>query len=400
MSSDNYCKVQKKCSGCQLSNMDYPRQIKYKQNEMRLRFNRLCELLKIKESPEKLHYRNKAQFVYKKEKDGKIYCGIYQNTTGSMIKCSSCALHSETQNEIGNYIGKLLESLKILPFDIYRHKGTVKNVIIRESRKNSDVMVVVVCDSRGNFSKKKDFAERLTERFPQIKSIILTKSKSDKLTPGNEPRVIFGTDTILDSLCSFDFRISYNSFFQINSKQTENLYSTAVDFASLTEKDTVLDAYCGTGTIGIIASKKAGKVYAVEQVENAVKDAEKNAEINNVKNIEFVCADSQKYMYELEKKGISLTAAFLDPPRAGCSLSFLKSLARVKPERIVYISCNIDTQIRDIRLLMKLGYKAQKAQGFDMFPYTKHIESIVLLSREKVDEYGGIAAHTNHKSKY
>ena len=378
---EKYCKVQKKCSGCQLSNMDYQRQIRYKQNEMRLRFNRLCALSKIKESEEILRYRNKAQFVYKKEKDGKIYCGIYQSTTGATVKCSDCSLHTRKQNQIGNFLSKTFEALKISPFDTRRQKGSVKSVIIRESRKNGDIMVVIVCDSRSKFPKEKELSDRLSREFPEIKSIILTKSSTDKLIPGNDPNVIFGTDTISDSLCGCDFRISYNSFFQINSKQTENLYSTAMDFAKLTKNDTVLDAYCGTGTIGIIASRQAGKVYAVEQVENAVEDAKINAEINNAENVEFVCADSEKYMSELAKKSVKLTAAFLDPPRAGCSRSFLKTLARVAPERIIYISCNIDTQIRDIRLLSKLGYKPVKAQGFDMFPYTKHVECVVLMSR-------------------
>ncbi len=381
LDKEKYCEVQKKCNGCQLSNMDYQRQLKFKQNEMRIRFNRLCELSKIEASPETLGYRNKAQFVYKKEKNGKIYCGIYQSANGSTVKYSCCALHTDTQNRIGNFLSKLFEAYKISPYENRTQKGCVKNVIIRESRKNGDIMVVIVCDAKSKFPRENEFSEALIKEFSQIKSLILTKSKSDKLTAGNEPRVIFGSSTITDSLCSFDFRISYNSFFQINSRQTEKLYSEAVKFANLTERDTVLDAYCGTGTIGIIASKKAGKVYAVEQVENAIEDAKINGDLNSVKNIEFVCRDSEKYMRELEKKGVKLSCAFLDPPRAGCSLSFLKSLASVSPERIVYISCNIDTQIRDIRLLMKLGYKAQKAQGFDMFPYTKHIESLVLLTR-------------------
>ncbi|MDO5123996.1 MAG: 23S rRNA (uracil(1939)-C(5))-methyltransferase RlmD [Eubacteriales bacterium] len=381
MGDTSYCKVAKKCSGCQLSNMDYSRQLRYKQNEMRLRFNRLCSLKKIVPSPDTLHYRNKAQFVYKREKNGRVYCGIYQSATGAVIKCGDCALHTDVQNQIGNDIAKLLETHRIPPYDSWRQKGTVKSVIVRQSRKNGDVMVVIVWNTKSKFPKEREFSDALTESHPEIKSVILTESSGDKLMSGANPKVIFGSDSITDSLCGCDFKVSYNSFFQINPGQTENLYRTAISYANLTKNDTVLDAYCGTGTIGIIASKSAGKVYSVEQVENAIKDAKHNARINGRDNIEFVCADSEKHMEELEKKGIRLTAAFLDPPRAGCSKSFLVSLARVSPERIVYISCNIDTQIRDIRLLSKLGYKAEKVQGFDMFPYTRHIESVVLLTR-------------------
>ena len=382
MSDKSYCSVSKKCSGCQLSNMDYQRQLKYKQNEMRIRFNRLLTLEKIVPSPQSLHYRNKAQFVFKEERGGRITPAIYQSADRTAVKCTSCALHTEEQNAVAVSAARLMEKYRVKPFDMHRKSGTLRSLILRQSFESGDVMAVFVCDGKSKFSLPEAFAAELAEKHPCIRSVIMTKSTSGKLTPGDNPTVLMGEDHLIDTLLSLKFVISYNSFFQINTRQTENLYSTAIDFASLTKEDTVLDAYSGTGTIGIIASEKAGKVISVEQNENAVKDAALNAKLNGIENISFVCDDSERYMKKLEREGVKITAAILDPPRAGCSKSFLMSLSRVAPDRIVYISCNIDTQLRDLRLLSKCGYKPLKAQGFDMFPYTKHIESVVLLERE------------------
>lgn len=349
---------------------------------MRIRFNRLLTLEKIVPSPQSLHYRNKAQFVFREDKDGKISPAIYQSSDRTAVKCRGCALHTEEQNAVAVSAARLMEKYRIKPFDMHKERGTLRSLILRESFESGDMMAVFVCDGKSKFSISEAFAAELAEKHPCIRSVIMTKSTSGKLTPGDNPTVLMGEDHLIDTLLSLKFVISYNSFFQINTHQTENLYSTALNFANLTKEDTVLDAYSGTGTIGIIASEKAGKVISVEQNENAVKDAILNAKLNNIENISFVCDDSERYMKKLEREGVKITAAILDPPRAGCSKSFLVSLSRVAPKKIVYISCNIDTQLRDLRLLSKCGYKPLKAQGFDMFPYTKHIESVVLLERE------------------
>ncbi len=380
MSEQKYCSVMKKCSGCQLSNMDYERQLRYKQNELRIRFNRLCKTEKIIGAENPLNYRNKAQFVFKKIK-GKTQCGIYQSIDKTIIVTDSCALHTKEQNEAAKVLCKLFDSFKIEPFDLHRRRGLVKSVIIRQSFCTKELMIVIVCDSSKNFPCGSTFAEAAKKEIPALASLILTKHKGTTLTAGENPKVIFGNDTITDRMLGLDFKISYNSFFQINPEQTEVLYKTAVNMAELNESDTVLDAYSGTGTIGMICAPHCKKVYSVEVVENAVKDAKKNAKLNNINNIEAVCADSEEYMKKLAKTKTPLTCAVLDPPRAGCSKSFLQSLTSLAPKKIVYISCNIDTQIRDVRFLLKKGYKLEKVQGVDMFPYTKHIECVVRLSR-------------------
>ncbi len=381
MSEEKYCKVAKKCSGCQLSNMDYARQLKFKQNEIRLRFSRLCKAEKIIGCESPVHYRNKAQFMFKRLK-GHIVCGIYQSADRTLVPTNSCALHTEVQNKAGKILAELFESFKLEPYDFYKGKGLIKSAIVRESLHTGELMIVLVCDNRRPFPCAAPFAEALSKKLPNLSSLILTKLSGNTLTPGEDPKVIFGKEYITDKLCGMEFIISYNSFFQINSLQTEKLYKTAVEFAELTSEDTVLDAYSGTGTIGMICAPHCKKVYSVELNKNAVKDAKKNAKHNNISNIDSVCADSEEYIKEMKESAIPLTCAVLDPPRAGCSRSFLVSLADLAPKRIVYISCNIDTQIRDVRYLMKRGYKLEKVQGVDMFPYTKHIESVACLTRD------------------
>ena len=380
MEEKKYCSVCKKCSGCQLSNMDYERQLKYKQNEARIRFNRLCKVDKILGAQSSLHYRNKAQFMFKKLR-GRVSSGIYQSKDKTVVITDSCALHTKEQNQVARVLCSLFDSFKIEPYDLHKRKGLVKSVIVRQSFHTGELMVVIVCDNKGIFPKEKDLACALVKQIPRVVSIILTRHKGTTLNAGENPKVIFGKSHITDSICSLDFIISYNSFFQINPKQTEVLYTTAVKMAELTKDDIILDAYSGTGTIGMICASYCKEVYSVELNPNAVKDAKENKRINNIENVNLVCADSQDYIEALAEENFSLDVALLDPPRAGCSREFLSALCKLSPKRIVYISCNMDTQVRDVRYLIKNGYKLQKVQGVDMFPYTKHTECVVRLSR-------------------
>lgn len=379
MSEQSYCSVSKKCSGCQLSNMDYERQLRFKQNEIRIRFNRLCKVDRIIGAPSATGYRNKAQFVFRKLK-GNIVSGIYQSADRTMVATDSCALHTREQNKVAAVLCKLFKSFKVEPYDFHKHRGVVKSVFVRQSFSTGELMTVIVCDRDSRFPSPKAFAKNLTEQIPEIGSVILTRHRGNVLSAGEEPKVIFGNSHITERICGLDFIISYNSFFQINPVQTETLYKTAVEMAELTKEDTVLDAYSGTGTIGLVSAAACKQVYSVELNKNAVRDARHNAKVNKIENVNMVCADSEEYIEHLRKEEIPLTAAFLDPPRAGCSRSFLKALCDLAPKRIVYISCNIDTQLRDIRFLMKNGYVPTRVQGVDMFPYTKHVESIVCLT--------------------
>lgn len=379
MENTGYCKVCKKCNGCQLSNLSYKDQLKLKQSVLRRTFNRMAKPAKIIAAPASLHYRNKAQVVFKKEK-GKTRFGIYQSAEKGVVLTESCPLHSENANDIAKTLCRLFDKFALSPFDFKRKKGYVRSAVIREGFKSGEVLVNIVA-SKNTFPKESDFAEALVNSHPSVKSVIISESQSNKLTSGGNPRVIFGEEYITDTLCNLNFKIGYNTFYQINPVQTEALYNTAIELADLKKTDTVLDAYCGIGTISLAASNKCKKVVGVELNESSIENAKENAALNGINNAEFYANDVKKQIKILLKKGEHFDACFVDPPRAGCDLEFLKSLVNAEIPKIVYISCNIETQIRDARFLIKNGYEIIKQQGVDMFPYTKHIESIALFTK-------------------
>lgn len=376
-----YCQVSKKCNGCQLSNLEYKDQLKLKQKVLRLTFSKVIKPERLIAAPSPLNYRNKAQVVFKKEK-GKTRFGIYQSAEKGIVLTEYCPLHSDKANAISKTLCRLLDKFALAPYDFRCKKGFVRSAVIREGFKSGEVLVNIIA-SKNTFQKEKEFARALLTSHPYIKSIIVTESQSNKLTSGSNPRVIFGKEYIEDTLCDLKFKIGYNTFYQINPVQTETLYNTAIDLADLKKSDTVLDAYCGIGTISLAAAGRCKKVIGIEINENSIRNAKENASLNSITNADFYANDVKKQIKLLLNKGEHFDACFVDPPRMGCDLDFLKSLVNAEIPKIVYISCNIETQIRDARFLMKNGYKTEKQQGVDMFPYTKHIESIALFTKKE-----------------
>lgn len=243
--------------------------------------------------------------------------------------------------------------------------------------------MVVFVTAGPMFPSKNNFVKALIKKCPDITTVVQSINSSDNfLTVGDRQTILYGSGKIKDTLCGCTFSISPASFYQINPVQTERLYNIAMEFAHLTGEERVIDAYCGTGTIGIIASKKAGVVIGVETNRDAVRDARENAKLNKCRNMSFACEDAGKFMRDLAQNDMSADVVFADPPRSGCSKEFLDSLAVLKPDIVVYISCNPETQVRDIKYLMKKGYKPTIVQPVDMFPHTKHVESVALLVRE------------------
>lgn len=381
MENAKYCSVCKKCNGCQLSNLDYSGQIKLKQSVLSRTFAKVIKPQRIMEAEASLNYRNKAQIVFKKEK-GRTRFGIYQSAEKGIVLTENCPLHSETANEISKTLCRLFDKFSLLPYDFKRRKGYVRSVVIRQGFSSGEVLVNIIA-SANTFPKEKEFAKKLTEIHPCIKSIVISESQSNKLTSGGNPRVIFGEEFITDTLCGLKFRIGYNTFYQINPVQTEKLYSKAIEMAELKETDCVLDAYCGIGTITLAAAEKCQKVTGIELNENSIENAKENAKLNGITNAEFYANDVKKQIKTLLSKGEHFDVCFVDPPRMGCDIEFLKSIINAGIPKIVYVSCNIETQIRDARFLTKNGYKLQKQQGVDLFPYTKHIESIALFTLNK-----------------
>ena len=377
------CPYAKKCNSCQLCNLTYEEQLRLKEKNCRRLLSGICRVEKITPSPLSEGYRNKAQFVYRR--DGKnMLCGIYKSTSRSVTAVDNCALCTENANHIARALSKLFLSFKIQPYDFHTGRGKLKSAVIRENSDGECMAVINLTDAV--FPSKRSFSSALQKACPQLVTTVIAVNRDPhKLFAGKVSEVLFGEGHIIDTLCKERFIISPDSFYQINRAQTEQLYGKALELAGLSGNETVLDAYCGVGTIGIIASRRAKEVHAVELNPAAIADAKRNAKLNGISNIRFTAADSKDYAKELAANGEKIDAAFIDPPRAGCTASFLKALARLEPQRIVYISCNPETQARDIRILGRLGYRAEVCYPFDMFPHTNHCETAVLLSRSDIN---------------
>ena len=381
MSQDIKCPNYKKCGGCQLQNLSYQRQLSFKQVKViKLlgRYHRVSEIIGMEEP---YHYRNKVQAAFSTRK-GEIISGVYQSSTHNIVPVDSCLIEDEKADQIIITIRKLLKSFKLKAFDDNTMKGFLRHVLIKRGFVSGQIMVVLVT-SVMDFPKESQFVNAILERHPEITTIVQNvNNKRTSLVLGEESRVLFGNGYIEEELLGFTFRISPKAFYQINPTQTEVLYKTALNFAELDGSQKVLDAYCGTGTIGIIASSKAKSVIGVELNPDAVKDANINAELNAVKNINFYKDDAGKYMVKAAEKGETFDVVIMDPPRAGASLDFLKSLVFLSPQKIVYISCNPETQARDLSYLTRKGYKVKKIQPVDMFPHTEHVETVCLLTKK------------------
>jgi len=377
------CPVMKKCGGCQLLNLSYEEQLSFKQaSVIKLlgKFRHVDEIIGM-ENP--YHYRNKVQAAFSTDRNKNIISGVYQSSTHRVVNVDTCLLEDETADRINVTIRALLKSFKLTSFNEDTGKGFLRHTLIKRGFKSGQVMVVLVSGTN-IFPKKRQFVNALIERHPEITTVVWNiNDKRTSLVLGNRFEVLYGEGKIEEELCENKFRISPSAFYQINPVQTEVLYNKALEFAQLKKTDTVIDAYCGTGTIGIIASKNAGQVIGVELNADAVRDAKENAKINNVKNIKFIKADAGKFMLDLAKEKQKIDVVIMDPPRAGSDKAFLSSLVSLAPERVVYISCNPETQQRDLFFLVKNGYKVRKIQPVDMFPHTKHVETVVLMTKKQ-----------------
>ncbi len=378
------CPNYKKCGGCQLQNLPYDRQLSFKQVKTIKLLGRYHHVREIIGMDNPYHYRNKVQAAFT-TRGGQILSGVYQSSTKGIVPVDSCMIEDEIADAIIVTIRKLLRSFKLKTFDVTTSKGFLRHVLVRRSFTLGQVMVVLVTGG-AEFPDERKFINALLSRHSEITTIVQNvNNKRTNLILGNESRVLFGGGYIEDELMGKRFRVSPKAFYQVNPVQTAVLYGKALEFADMSGTETVIDAYCGTGTIGILASDRAKRVIGVELNADAVQDAKVNADLNNVKNIEFYNDDAGKFMTEFARAGEKADLVIMDPPRAGASLEFLRSLVMLNPEKIVYVSCNPETLARDLSFLTRKGYKVRKIQPVDMFPHTEHVETVVCLSREKVD---------------
>ena len=376
---NSLCPVQKKCGGCQLLEVPYGEQLRQKQQQVEKLIRPYCKVERIIGMEEPLHYRNKVHAVFGHRKDGTVISGTYQGGTHFIVPVDECMIEDRRADAIIRDIRDLLKSFKIKTYNEDTGYGLFRHALIRTGFHSGEVMVVLVLGSP-IMPSKNNFVKALRKLHPEITTIVLNvNSQKTSMILGEKETVLYGKGYIEDSLCGLTFRISSQSFYQVNTQQTEVLYSKAIQLAGLTGKERIIDAYCGIGTIGLIASSQAGDVIGVEQNSDAVKDAISNAKRNGVKNIRFYRNDAGKFMTELAQAGETADVVFMDPPRGGSDEAFLTSLVKLGPKKVVYISCNPLTLERDLKFLTKRGYRAQVACPVDMFPMCRNIESCVLL---------------------
>ena len=376
------CKVAKKCGGCQYQGVPYEKQLSEKQKAVRQLMQPFCKTAEITGMQDPYHYRNKVHAVFARKKDGTIISGVYEEGTHRVVPVEACQIEDEKADAIINDIRGLLKSFKIKTYNEDTGYGLLRHVLIRRGFTIGEIMVVLVLGSPVMPSKN-NFVKALRKLHPEITTVVLNvNDKRTSMVLGDRETTIYGKGYIEDVLCGLTFRISSKSFYQINPVQTEKLYGKAMELAGLTGKERVIDAYCGIGTIGMVAAKSAKEVIGVELNPDAVRDAIKNAKRNQMKNIRFYQDDAGRFMEKMAAKGEKADVVFMDPPRSGSTEQFMKSAVTLAPQKIVYISCDPQTQARDLKYLTKHGYKAMGAYPYDMFPFTKHAENIVLLVKQ------------------
>lgn len=367
------CKTFPKCGGCDLRHITYAETLKIKQEKVQNLANKmLSEIVEVNETigmETPIHYRNKAIFPI--NKDGKV--GIYAKRSHDIIPICECKIQTKLSQEIAKFV---VDNWKYTIYDEKTQKGLLRNIMIKEGFNTHEVMCAIVINSNKSVEYN---VEKLINKFPQIKTVVLNlNNKNTNVVLGKENIILYGDGYISDKLGEYTFKISPNSFYQVNPIQTEKLYNLAIKSANLKKEDILCDLYCGIGTIGIFASKYVKKVYGIEIVEDAIKDAKENAKLNNISNIDFIEGDVETAFDKLLKQNIIPTAVIVDPPRKGLDNKTVENLKNLKLQRLVYVSCNPATLMRDLAKLEEVYY-IKEITPVDNFCYSSHVESIASL---------------------
>ncbi|MGN1408664.1 MAG: 23S rRNA (uracil(1939)-C(5))-methyltransferase RlmD, partial [Eubacteriales bacterium] len=375
------CRYAGKCGACQTLNLTYGEELSLKmKQEITLlgKFGHVEEIIPM-EKPEK--YRNKVQYLMQYN-GGRVNFGLYRSSDGGIVHVDRCMMEDEEASAVCRTVRRLVDKFGLRVYD--GRRGLLRHVLARRAFATGEILCAIVTTDE-KFDRAREFAEELVRRIPHVKSV--SRIINDTRTPlwlGGEEYVLYGSGYITDELCGCRFRISAKSFYQINPTQTEILYDTAVKMAKISKGERIADAYCGIGTVGIIAAKNAsGELFGFDVNSDAVHDAEVNAKLNGIENARFICTDDASYTLKAEKKPDVL---FMDPPRAGADRRFLNSVLRCSPDRVVYISCNPETLARDLTQLRQ-SYRIERIQPVDMFPGTRHVETVCLLSKLKSTQH-------------
>ncbi|MDO4650236.1 MAG: 23S rRNA (uracil(1939)-C(5))-methyltransferase RlmD [Eubacteriales bacterium] len=376
------CKHAKKCGGCAYQGMEYERQLQKKQKQAEGLLKKFGKVQPIIGMETPYYYRNKVHNVFDRDRKGNPITGNYEEKSHKVVAIEHCQIEDQKSQEIIHTIRDMLKSFKIKTYDEDTEYGLLRHVLVRRGFATGEIMVVLVTVSPV-FPSKNNFVKALRKKHPEITTIVMNiNDKRTSMVLGSRNIVLYGKGFIRDTLCGCSFRISPDSFYQVNPVQTEVLYRQAIKYAGLTGKEKVIDAYCGIGTIGLVASKHAGQVIGVELNANAVKDAITNTRENKIKNAVFRQGDAGEFMTAMAEAGEKADVVFMDPPRAGSTETFMKSVVKLAPKKLVYVSCNPETLARDLKYLSRFNYKVQEMQPVDMFPFTDNIESVCLLSRK------------------
>ncbi|WP_010651629.1 23S rRNA (uracil(1939)-C(5))-methyltransferase RlmD [Oceanobacillus massiliensis] len=372
------------CGGCQLQHMSYKLQLEMKQNQVKNVMKKIAHLDHVPVHPiigmdNPFHYRNKVQIPVG-EKNGELIAGFYQKRSHRILEnTETCSIQDETINEMVKATREIANRIGIKAYNEENHSGELRHIMVRTGFATNEAMVVLVTRSN-KLPGKELIIQELTERFPQIKSIVQNiNTQRTSVILGEKTKVLWGEEYIYDKIGDITFAISAKSFFQVNPVQTKALYDKALEYAKIGKDDTVIDAYCGIGTISLFLAQKAKKVYGIEVVPEAINDAKNNAKLNGITNAEFSVGEAEKVMPDWKEKGINPDVIVVDPPRKGCDVDFLQAMLDMQPKRIVYVSCNPSTLARDLRILEDGGYETKEVQPVDMFPQTPHVETVALL---------------------
>ncbi len=380
---DAICPAFSKCGGCQLMHINYEKQLEIKKDIIENALKRIGKLdVPVSEmigSENQFRYRNKMIFPIGIDKNGKKICGFYRERSHDIVELDDCLLGDEIIAKIIDAVMSFIEKYKITVYNEEQHKGIIRRLFFRKGFHTGEIMVVLSINSK-TLPHYSELAESISRISENIKSVILNfNTKKTNAVLGDTNAVIYGSQTITDYLLGMKYEISPHSFFQINPMQTEKLYNKALELAEISKNDKVMDLYCGIGTISLSAAKKAKSVIGVEIVEQAILNARKNAEENNIKNVTFYAKDASEIVPSLIDNGETPDIVILDPPRKGSDEKTLSAIIKANPKRIVYVSCNPATLARDLRFLEDNGYKTKSVCGVDMFSQTMHIESVALI---------------------
>ncbi len=387
---DEDCATYKRCGGCNLRHIAYKKTLEIKQNSVQALVNKtLKNKIDVKETigmKVPYHYRNKAQYPVGVDKENNAYIGVFANRTHDIIPIQNCYIQKEISQKIGEFICEFVNKNKISVYNEKIQKGLIRHIVIKVGIKTDEIMCVLVINGK-EIPKENELVKELTNKFPNIKTIVKNiNMKNTNVILGKENINIYGDGYITDILGDYKFKISPLSFYQVNPIQAEKLYNIGVERACITKNDVVFDLYCGIGTISLFMARYAKKVYGIEIVEQAIEDAKENAKINNMENTEFIAGDVENVLTDLiHNKGIIPNIVMVDPPRKGLDNKTIENILKIKPEKLIYISCNPATLVRDLSKLENV-YNVKEITPVDMFPFTSHVECVSVLELKQSTE--------------